>query len=607
MHGSRTHCVIIVLPRSACAGQATLSYAPSDGWRWRWRGVIAALLMLPLLVPPVCAQRLPPTVTPEHYDLSFVVDLAAQRFEGTETIRVRVAQPTRRIVLHAAEIKFQRRDHHCRRRDAAGRRLARPQQRDRDAHRRDAAALPARPRSTSATRGILNNQLRGFYISKSDQRSYAVTQFEATDARRAFPCFDEPAFKATFAVTLTIDRGDTAISNGRVSPTRPGPDPDQHTVKFATTPKMSSYLVAMAVGDFECLEGSADGDPDPHLRDAGQEGSRPHRARVAQQILTFYNGYYTINYPFGKLDIVAVPDFAAGAMENTAAIFYRETRSARRLRRRRRSTTRKKICGDARARDGAPVVRQSGHDAVVGRPLAERRVRHLDGEQAARRGATGVEHRRSTKRADNQTALDLDSLRSTRADPRRRARRRPRSRRSSTPSPYQKGAAVLRMIEQLRRRRARSATASTPTSRRTRTATRRPRLLDGHRRAHRASRSTASCRRSSTSPACRSRLSRSTCTRTADSARRSGSSGSSVDPTRRGRARRSWQIPVCLKTAARPTACLPRHRRRPRHDQRRRQALCAVGLRERRRPGLLPHRLLAGDAARDGAARRHAI
>src|SRR6185369_3648661 len=64
--------------------------------------------------------------------------------------------------------------------------------------------------------GILNDKLRGFYTSKGPNRSYAVTQFESTDARRAFPCFDEPAFKATFAVKLTIDRGDTAISNGKL-------------------------------------------------------------------------------------------------------------------------------------------------------------------------------------------------------------------------------------------------------------------------------------------------------------------------------------------------------------------------------------------------------
>jgi len=131
--------------------------------------------------------------------------------------------------------------------------------------------------------------------------------------------------KATFALTLTVDRGDTAISNGKVLSDTPAANITQHTIRFATSPKMSSYLVAIAVGDFKCLEGSAENVPiricaTPDKKDLGRIA-----LESAQQILTFYNSYYSIKYPFGKLDVVAVPDFAAGAMENTAAIFYRET------------------------------------------------------------------------------------------------------------------------------------------------------------------------------------------------------------------------------------------------------------------------------------------
>ena len=103
--------------------------------------------------------------------------------------------------------------------------------------------------------GILNNELRGFYLSKTAKRNYAVTQFEATDARRAFPSFDEPAFKATFDITLVIDKDDTAISNTNIVSDTPGPMAGEHTVKFATTPKMSTYLVAFLVGDFQCVSG----------------------------------------------------------------------------------------------------------------------------------------------------------------------------------------------------------------------------------------------------------------------------------------------------------------------------------------------------------------
>ena len=85
--------------------------------------------------------------------------------------------------------------------------------------------------------GILNNELRGFYLSKTAKRNYAVTQFESTDARRAFPCFDEPAFKATYDVSLIVDSADTAISNTSIKSDTPGPYDGKHTLKFFTTPR----------------------------------------------------------------------------------------------------------------------------------------------------------------------------------------------------------------------------------------------------------------------------------------------------------------------------------------------------------------------------------
>jgi aminopeptidase N len=284
--------------------------------------VIVALLLLDAVA--ASAQRLPHTVTPDHYDLTFAVDLAHERFDGTETIRVQVAEPTSTIVLNALEMNL--------REVTIG-----------SAGTVQKASVAMNDASQTATLSVartipkgaaeihirysaaLNTQLRGFYVSKTRQRTYAVTQFESTDARRAFPCFDEPAFKATFAITVTLDRGDTAISNGAMVSNTPGPGTTQHTMKFATTPKMSSYLVAIAVGDFKCLEGSAEQTPiricaTPDKRDLGAIA-----LDSAKRILQFYDGYYAIKYPFGKLDVVAVPDFAAGAMENTAAIFYRET------------------------------------------------------------------------------------------------------------------------------------------------------------------------------------------------------------------------------------------------------------------------------------------
>jgi aminopeptidase N len=252
------------------------------------------------------------------------VDLPRARFEGTETIRVNVAQPTSKIVLHALELTL----HEVAIGAGAAAQKASVTL---DENSQTATLTVAQPVERGSAdihiryTGVLNQQLRGFYLSKGQGRNYAVTQFESTDARRAFPCFDEPAFKATFSIKLTIDRSDRAISNGKVVSDVAGPVNTQHTVTFARTPKMSSYLVAMAVGDFQCSEGSADGVPIRICATPDKKNLTRLALDAAQRILHFYNGYYEIKYPFGKLDVVAVPDFAAGAMENTAAIFYRET------------------------------------------------------------------------------------------------------------------------------------------------------------------------------------------------------------------------------------------------------------------------------------------
>jgi aminopeptidase N len=283
----------------------------------------ASLVAALVLTSHAFAQRLPNDATPTHYDLSFDVDLANARFSGKETIRVDLPRSTRTVTLNAAEITF--RDVTI---ESAG--ATQTATVALDEGRQMATLRVPKPLAKGAAQihitydGILNDKLRGFYLSTEKDQRYAVTQFEATDARRAFPGFDEPAYKATFDVSLTIDHRDMAISNGKVLSDTPTADGTRHTVKFATTPKMSTYLVAMAVGRFACLEGAAEGVP---IRICGVEGKQ-EMGRIAldmaEQVLKFYNTYFTIKYPYGKLDVLGVPDFAAGAMENTAAIFYRE-------------------------------------------------------------------------------------------------------------------------------------------------------------------------------------------------------------------------------------------------------------------------------------------
>ena len=146
-------------------------------------------------------------------------------------------------------------------------------------------------------RGILNDQLRGLYLSKGKNRRYAVTQLEATDARRMFPSFDEPAFKATFTLTAIIDNGDHAISNGAIVSDTPGPESGKHTVKFEISPKMSTYLVALVVGDFECQSGSADGIPIRICATPDKKGQTGLALEAAEEILRYYNKYYEVKYP----------------------------------------------------------------------------------------------------------------------------------------------------------------------------------------------------------------------------------------------------------------------------------------------------------------------
>ena len=209
---------------------------------------------------PAAAQRLPDTIVPEHYTLWFAPDLDKATFRGRETIRVQIKAPARTIVLHAAEIDFG--DVTISAGNGMQAATVTLDANTETATLTVAQEIPAGNATLQITyTGMLNDKLRGFYLSRANGRKYAVTQMEATDARRAFPSFDEPAYKATFDVSLTIDRQDTAISNGAQRSDVPGPEPGKHTVTFARTPKMSTYLVAMLVGDFACRSGSADKTP----------------------------------------------------------------------------------------------------------------------------------------------------------------------------------------------------------------------------------------------------------------------------------------------------------------------------------------------------------
>jgi len=265
------------------------------------------------------AQRLPSNARPTHYALTITPDLKAATFAGEESIDLTLDAPATEITLNAAEITF-----------TSVRAAGQVAGVSLDDAKEQATftfehPLPA-GRATLQIRytGILNDKLRGFYLSKTQQRSYGVTQFEPTDARRAFPSFDEPAMKATFDIELVLDESDTAISNTQiVSDTQFGSE--KHRVKFATTPRMSTYLVAFLVGEFACSTGKADGVPIRACSTPDKVKYTKYAVEAAQYILHYYNQYFGIPYPMPKLDMVALPDFEAGAMENFGCITYRET------------------------------------------------------------------------------------------------------------------------------------------------------------------------------------------------------------------------------------------------------------------------------------------
>ncbi len=177
-----------------------------------------------------------------------------------------------------------------------------------------------------AYEGYINNKMAGFYRSAyrqhGDTRFIAVTQFEESDARRAFPCLDHPAKKATFDIEMTVDENVMAISNGIVKEELALGDGKKQVI-FHQTPKMSTYLIFFGVGEFEIVESQTD----KRVRVATVPGVSQYGRfglEFGVNALKFCEQYYQIPYPLPKMDLIAIPDFAFGAMENWGAITFRE-------------------------------------------------------------------------------------------------------------------------------------------------------------------------------------------------------------------------------------------------------------------------------------------
>jgi len=272
--------------------------------------------------------RLPTRVAPSRYAITFEPDLPSSTFVGHESIDVRIAAPTPKIVLHALELEITSAS------IVVGG-TARPATAKLDAKEQTLTLTPTDGRDVPAGaaqlridwKGKLNDKLHGFYAAESEGHRFAFTQFEATDARRAYPCFDEPALKARFQVSALVDAGDKAVSNGAVVDEKLDEKRHKRLVKFAETLPMSSYLVALAVGPLVEVRSPAKKGQVPIrvFTPPGKERLAGFALKEAEALIDKLGAYFGIPYPYGKLDLLAVPDFAAGAMENTGAIFFRET------------------------------------------------------------------------------------------------------------------------------------------------------------------------------------------------------------------------------------------------------------------------------------------
>lgn len=178
--------------------------------------------------------------------------------------------------------------------------------------------------------GELNDKMKGFYRSKyltqsGEERYAGVTQFEATDARRCFPCWDEPAIKSTFDVALLVPKDRVALSNMPVK-SEDTLNSDLRRICFDRTPIMSTYLVAVVVGEYDYVEGkSEDGVLVRVYTPVGKKEQGLFALEVATKVLPYYKSYFNIAYPLPKMDLIAISDFSAGAMENWGLVTYRET------------------------------------------------------------------------------------------------------------------------------------------------------------------------------------------------------------------------------------------------------------------------------------------
>ncbi len=269
--------------------------------------------------------RLPKTIIPQRYEVRIDPSIEKGAFNGSETVSLAVSQPVREIVLHSSGLEI-----------SHARLLTEPEialtPKLNAEEQTLTFALPQElPPGTYKLAldftGKLTEQPRGLYISPYQANSVTgkalVTQMEAVDCRRMFPCWDEPAFRAEFVLTAVAPEKLRVISNMPVAGEMSLAD-GRREVTFAPTPKMASYLVALAIGDFEEVRGEMEGTQLAVFTTPGKREQARYALESTKKVLSFYHDYFGIKYPLPKLDQLAIPSTGAGAMENWGCIIYND-------------------------------------------------------------------------------------------------------------------------------------------------------------------------------------------------------------------------------------------------------------------------------------------
>ncbi|PMB71604.1 Aminopeptidase 2, mitochondrial [Beauveria bassiana] len=298
-------------------------------------------------------EILPDNVKPHHYGLSIKdIEFKNWTYKGTVTIDSELVKPTTQIVVNTLELKLLRAKVSVDQTKSTQSWQSTNFSNDEKAQRTTITFDQEIPVSSKATvtiefQGTINNNMAGFYRSRykpvagttpaasvpfDDEWHYMFsTQFESCDARRAFPCFDEPNLKASFDLEIEVPVDQVALSNMPVKETKPSRD-GWHVVSFERTPRMSSYLLAWAVGDFEYVEAFTDRRyngkqlPVRVYTTRGLKEQGRWALEHAPQTIDFFSEIFDIDYPLPKSDLLAVHEFTHGAMENWGLVTYRTTR-----------------------------------------------------------------------------------------------------------------------------------------------------------------------------------------------------------------------------------------------------------------------------------------